>query len=376
MLGFSVRLALYFWRNSDLTAYWKWIGVMFLTSGALGQAAKPVAHPKAATASSPAANANIGAAVPVITIPGMCDKTPPDKAKTADCKTVVTHAEFEQLVASVAPGIDPEAKKQLASQYGMALVMVHKAHELGLDQGPKFQELMRVARIGVLTKELSQNLQEQAGKISDTEVETYYKNNEAAFQEVELQRIYVPRSKQSGEAKDKPGEDKPADPAAKDAAKKEQQESEDAMKKLAESLRARAAAGEDFDKLQSESIAASGFKGKPPSRLGKVRRSSLPPEQSDIFNLKAGETSQLIDSPAGYLIYKVGEKDTLPLDRVREEIFTTLVSQRMQDAMQAIQQSATPQLNPKYFTDATAPSGHPPAGPAEPPMKSPESGPK
>ena len=31
---------------------------------------------------------------------------------------------------------------------------------MGLDQGPKFQELMRVARIGVLTKELNQNLQD------------------------------------------------------------------------------------------------------------------------------------------------------------------------------------------------------------------------
>ena len=61
--------------------------------------------------------------------------------------------------------------------------MVHKAHEMGLDQGPKFQELMKVARIGVLTKELSQSLQDEAGKISDKEIETYYHNNEAAFQE-------------------------------------------------------------------------------------------------------------------------------------------------------------------------------------------------
>ena len=65
------------------------------------------------------------------------------------------------------PTIAPAARKQLATQYGMALVMVHKAHEMGLDKGPKFEELMRVARIGVLTKELNQQLQEEAGKISD-----------------------------------------------------------------------------------------------------------------------------------------------------------------------------------------------------------------
>jgi hypothetical protein len=234
---------------------------------------------------------------------------------------------------------------------------------------------MRVARIGVLTKELSLNLQKEAAKISDKDVETYYHNNEASFQEVDLQRVFIPRSKQAAENKDKPSDDA----AAKEAAKKERQDSEDAMKKLAEALRARAAAGEDLSKLQDEATAASGFKGKPPTRLGKVRRTSLPPEQVAIFDLKQGETSQLITAPNGYLVYKLGEKDTLPLDHVREEIIGALQSQRMQDAMQTIQQSATPELNPKYFTDATAdrPQGHAPGSEAAPPAaKSPESGPK
>ena len=286
----------------------------------------------------------------MITIPGLCDKPPVDKSKAANCKTVVTRAEFEQLVAAVAPTIAPPARKQLATQYGMALVMVHKAHEMGLDQGPKFQELMRVARIGVLTKELSQNLQEEAGKISDKEIETYYHNNEASFQEVELQRIFIPRSKQTAESKDKPARRR----GGQEAAQKEQQESEDAMKKLAEALRGRAAAGEDFAKLQDEAIAASGFKGKPPTRLGKVRRTSLPPDQGEVFNLKPGETSQLISTPNGYLVYKVGEKDTLPLDNVREEISPPCSRSACRMRCKAIQQSATPELNPKYFADAPA----------------------
>ncbi len=300
----------------------------------------------------------------MITIAGLCDKPPADQSKAADCKTVVTRAQFEQLVNAVAPTIAPAARKQLATQYGMALVMVHKAHEMGLDQGPKFQELMRVARIGVLTKELSQSLQEEAAKIPEKEIEAYYHNNEAAFQEIGLQRIFIPRSKQLVEGKDKPEDD---------AAKKQQQESEDAMKKLAETLRARAAAGEDFDKLQDEAAAAAEFKGKPPTQLGKVRRTSLPTEQADIFKLKPGETSQLISTPNGYLIYKVGEKDTLPLDKVHDEISSTLRSQHMQDALQTIQQSATPELNEKYFADAPAvpPSPNAPGAGTAPPTKSP-----
>ena len=155
----------------------------------------------------------------VITIPGLCEKPPVDKSKAATCKTVVTRAEFEQIVEAVAPNIAPGARKQLATQYGTALVMVHKAHQMGLDQGPKFQELMKVARVGVLTKELSQSLQEQAGHVTDKEVEDYYHNNEPAFQEADLQRIFIPRSKQSDDSKSKPGDE---------AAKQRQQESEDA----------------------------------------------------------------------------------------------------------------------------------------------------
>jgi hypothetical protein len=366
-----------------LRTHLRWIGWLIFAACAWGQAAPP-APPKAATASGSVAAhtggaATIGPDAAVITIPGMCDKPPADKAKTAGCKTVVTRAEFEQLIKAVAPTMDPATRKQLATQYGTALVMVHKAHEMGLDQGPRFQELMRVARIGVITKELGQKLQEEAEKISDKEVETYYHTNQGMFEEVELQRIFIPRSKQLPDSESKNDKDKSDDEASKAAAKKEQQESEDAMKKLAEGLRGRAAAGEDFAKLQDEAVAASGFKGKPPTKLGKVRRTSLPADQGDIFNLKAGETSQLISSGPGYLVYKVGEKDTLPLDHVREEIVAALQSQHMQDAMQAIQQSATPELNEKYFGDTTAdePGGHAPnGGAAKPAPKSPESGPR
>ena len=354
------------------------ICLLFAATLSWGQAAKPAAPPAApklaapshtGAAQSPEA-AGVSRDAAVITIPGLCDKPPVDKSKAADCKTVVTRAEFEQLVEAVAPTIAPAARKQLATQYGVALVMVHKAHQMGLDQGPKFQELMKVARVGVLTKELSQSLQEEAGHVSDQDVENYYHNNEIAFQEVDLQRIFVPRSKQAEDSKDKPSDD---------AAKKRQQESEDAMKKAAEALRVRAAGGEDFDKLQEEAAAAAEFKGKPPTKLGKVRRTSFPPAQAEVMNLKPGETSQLISTPNGFLIYKVGEKDTLPFDKVREEIVSTLRSQRMQDSLQAIQQSATPELNEKYFAEApaAAPQGKTPAdGEAKPPAKAPESGPK
>ncbi len=362
-----------------MTSHRGWICFLFLTTLTWAQTEKPAvpsAPPKAPTVSHAAGNSSDAETVArdaaVITIPGLCDR--PVSSKTAtdkpavECKTIVTRAEFERLVDTVAPTIAPPARKQLATQYGMALVMVGKAHQRGLDKGPKFEELMRVARISVLTKQLNENLQEEAGRVSDSDIKNYYDKNEPAFQEIDLQRIFIPRSKQAAEGKDK----------ATDDAKKTEQGSEEAMKKVADSLRARAAAGEDFDKLQEEAANASEFKGKPPTKLGKIRRTSLPPTQAEVMDLKPSETSQLITTPNGYLIYKAGERDTLPLDKVHDEIVSTLRSQRIQAALQAIQQSATPELNDKYFTETLpdSPGQTPAANRNAPPVKSPESGPK
>jgi hypothetical protein len=260
-----------------LRTYLAIVGLLFVTVMAWGQAPKSSAQPGAAKPPNPPhaaaaksagdAGAGVASSAAVITIQGPCDKPVAAKVKTTDCKTVVTRAEFESLVDSVAPNLPPSSRKQLATQYGIALAMVRKAHEMGLDQGARFQELMRVARVGVLTKELSQNLQEKASHVSEDDIAKYYRDNDAAFQEADLQRIFIPRSRQLAESKEKPSDDE---------AKKLQLEAEEGMKKEAEAVRARAAAGEDFDKLQEEAMIASNLKTKPPTKLGKVRRSSLP----------------------------------------------------------------------------------------------------
>ena len=192
------------------------IWFLLLTAMAWGQADKPAARPPSpkttppsdATAANPPETASVSPEAAVITIPGLCDKPAAGKSKPADCKTVVTRAEFEQLVDAVAPTIAPPAQKQLATQYGIALVMVHKAHEMGLDQGPKFQELMRVARIGVLTKELSQKMQDQAGHVSDKEIEAYYHNNEACISGSRIAAdLHTRAASRPRKTKTKPGDD-------------------------------------------------------------------------------------------------------------------------------------------------------------------------
>jgi hypothetical protein len=358
--------------------------VVCLLLGALawGQAANPTPSQPPAPAQNPPAQSNPAPAKPgtdakaapeassippdgaVITIQGLCDNPPADKSKASDCKTVITRAEFEKLVDALAPSMAPPARRQLATRYAMGLVMAHEAHKMGLDQGPRYEEMLRIARVQVATQQLGQSLQEKASQVPDKEIEDYYRNHSAEYEEASLDRIFIPKTKQMPT---------PATNVKLSEAetKKHQEDGEAAMKTEAEALRKRAAAGEPFSKLQDEAFQFAGLKSKPPTpSMGKVRRSNLPHDQVAVMELKPGAVSALISDASGFFIYKMGEKDTVPLDKVKEEIRGTLRTQRMQDAMQTIQKSATPELNEKYFGatpgSPLVPGGVHPQSPSDP----------
>jgi hypothetical protein len=330
-----------------------WI-CLLLGSLAWGQANSTPAgmpqKPAGAEASAPFVS-SVPPDATVITIQGVCDNPPADKGAMSDCKTVITRAQFDLIVEAVAPTMSAAARKQLANQYAVALAMVQKAHEMGVDKGPIFEERVKLSRIGVITKGLNQAMQEQAGQVPDKDVEEYYKNNLATYSEFDLQRVFVPKTKQLPPSKIK------LTPAQTE---KQQKDAEAAMKAEAEALRARALKGEAFSKLQAEAFQVAGQKNKPPSTdMGKMRHNSLPPNHASVMDLKTGEVSVLIAEPTGYFFYKMGEKDTVPLDKVKDEIHNTLRGQRMKEATEALQHSVTPTLNDAYFG---APAAETPAG--------------
>ncbi len=281
---------------------------------------------------------------PVITISGVCGSSPAGKTAAANCKMVITRAEFEKTLEAVQPKMSVSARRQFAERYVNALVLAQKAHERGLDQGALFEEHMKLARFQVLSEELNEALQEKTSHISDADIEEYYRKNLAEFQDVHLQRMFIPRIQQLPAPKEK----------LSDAEhQRRTQESENVMKAAADKMHARAAAGEKFDKLQDEVFQLAGIKSPSASTdLGKIRRASLPPSQISVMDLKAGEVSPVFSDPSGYIIYKAGEKETTPLDKVREEIREAVHLRRMQDEMRAIQESASPALDDSYFGPA------------------------
>ncbi len=374
-----------------------WLVCVFMGTLAWGQAAgtPPPAQPGQSSAPMPgmqmpaAPPPDMSAAVPpeepVITVKGVCPAKPAAakgtaakpaatasaKTPAADCKTVITKAEFEKLASGVAPNMTPQLRRQLASVLPRLIAMSDAAKKKGLDKTERYKETVKFAQMQILTNEYNRQIQEEAAKVPPADIEAYYKKNPEAYEQFNLDRLFVPRSKQA-DAENKEDEEKDeklSDDAkkAKEAADKAKaDEGEQAMTKLADSLRARAAAGEDFVKLQKEAFEAAGMKiDSPTVNLPKVRRTGLPPGHSAVFDLKAGEVSAVINDSGGHYIYKVISKDALTLDQAKDEIHSTLQNQRTREMTDAVQKSFTVDTNEKYF----GPPG--PAGGMTPPRHMP-----
>ena len=141
---------------------------------------KPMAAPSTVSvpghdAQNPAANrAVVAPGEPVISINGLCDSPPQSNRTNSDCKTIITRAEFETIVAAIQPNMSVRAKPEFASQYADALVMVKKAQELGLDKGAAFDEQMKVARVEILVRELKNLIRSESDQVSEKQIADYY----------------------------------------------------------------------------------------------------------------------------------------------------------------------------------------------------------
>jgi len=328
--------------------------------------ATPTPADKPAAQGAQPAAADVPPDAAVITIQGVCDKAD----KTApDCKTIITRADFDHMVETIAPKLPPPARKQFANRYANALIMSQAAEAQGLDKTPRFEEMLRLTRMQLLQQAIGQSVQEKAAQVPDKDIEDYYKANQPAFEEYHLLRIYIPRQKQALAGA----------PKLSEAAQQKHDEAEAAaMKKVAESIRTRLAAGADADALQKEAYVAARDKMTPPTtKLDNMRHNMLPPAQAAVYDLKPGEVSAVFEEDTSFVVFKMISKDELPLDKVRDEIRNTLRGQRIQDGMQAIQKSVTTTFNDAYFNVPGAPApggmrmmmGSPGTPPPPPPVK-------
>jgi hypothetical protein len=341
---------------------------------AWGQA-QPGATPAPASgtaAKAPDPAANVPETAVVLTIKGVCPaaaktegaakagatKAAAPAKKPADCKIEITRAQFEKIANGLAPAITPQLKKQLEQVLPRFMAMSEAAKVQGLDKTSQYAEKLKVAKMQILTNELQRKIQEDADKVPDSDVAAYYKKNPEAYEQYSLDRLYLPRFRQAepdenaSKEPEKLTEDQEKAKEAADKAKQDQSEQE--LNKLADTLRTRAAAGEDFTKLQKEAFEAAGTKVENPTvNLPTVRRTGLPPAHAAVFDLKVGEVSQVISDNGGHYIYKVVSKEVLPLDdKVKTEIHNKLKSERMKEKMDQYTNSFQAVPNEAYFGPA------------------------
>jgi parvulin-like peptidyl-prolyl isomerase len=316
-----------------------------------------------------AKKADISPETVVMTVEGVCEpapahptahaataKTPATASHAAktgtDCKTVVTRAQFESLADALQPNMNAATRKQLATFYPKLLLYAQEARQRGIDKDPKIKQALEFKRLQALAQELVRTTQEKASQVSDAEIEKYYKDNSAVFEQVGLQRLYVANNKIHNPS-DEDKDDKKEDDAKAEATRKADEE---VMKKEADSVHDRAAKGEDFEKLQKEAYEVAGLQGTPPKTdIGRLTRAELPANHRAALDLNMGQVSQIFVEGNGYYIYKVTSKDIKPLAQVREQIRATVAQQKTQDALQALDQKAKTELNEAYFAPPPAP---------------------
>lgn len=372
-------------------------------------ASSPVNQQAQETEKANESAASVPANAAVITIDGVCDSqtraasatkggpaksSAASKPATAGCKTVITKAQFDEMANNLAPNITPQMKRQLAGVLPRLMAMASEAKKQGLENTPQYKERVKFNRMQILAQELQQKMQEEATKVPPAEIEKYYKDHPEMFEQYNVERLFVPRMKQvEPELKDeKEGKASEEQQKEKEAAEKaNQEEGEKAMSKLADDLRARAAAGEDFLKLQKEAFEAAGMKIESPTvSLPNIRRSGLPPAHAAVLDLKPGEVSTVISDSGGHYVYKVISKSEVSLDQATNEIKGRMQNDRMREQMDKLNNSFKVETNEAYFgaagpnpmprpmhpgpggiaRPATAPPQTPPA--AQPPAAKPQ----
>jgi hypothetical protein len=295
----------------------------------------------------------VKADTPVITVKGLCPaaKSATSKAtagKTgAACKTVVTREEFEHLISLLGPNLPAAQARVFATRYAQTLVMAAEAKKRGFDKEPEVAELMRYAQMQILEHELTASMQKNSARLADRDAETYYKENQQRFEKADLLRLYIPRQR-AGEA-------------ATGGEKTDSAQPPIDAKGIAEALQKRAAAGEDFDKLQKEAMDLTQTKAAaPPTKLSKMAKEGLPPTQRTVWDLKPGEVSGVLEEPTAYFVYKMVSREAPPFEQVKDEIRNALKAHTLQQWSDGVLKDKPAELNEQYF---------PPPGPSRPEMR-------
>ena len=307
------------------------LAMSLLSSVATSQTGSAAAPPAASAGTVD--TATVGPDAPVVTVDGFCGTDPNAKQK-APCRTVLTRTEFEKLAdASGASGM--AAKASFAAFYVQFSLFAREAQKRGIDKDPLFQRKLEMARIQLLGQVLLQDLQAKSRQFAPGDLEKFFRENPAPFEQGALLRVYVPNTKFNTQPN---GIQQPMPETAPE------------MKLVAEAIYSRARAGADFETLQKEALDTANLKEEMSAKLEKMSRGQLRKTHQVVFDLKPGEVSALFDErDEGYYIYKIVSKEIPPFESVKSDVEIALEKQRMDTWTKDITEPAKVSLSEQYF---------------------------
>ena len=286
---------------------------------------------------------NVAPNAAVVVIPGVCPRDAASaktgsamdaSGKASPCQTVITKEQFNSMLSGMnlaAQISTPAAMRNFAESYSQLLALASEGEKAGAESDPRFQELMRIARIRALADSYRHSLEEKYSNPPQEDIEAYYKENISKYDSFKVERIIVP-SINSGRT-----------PAAR-------AENDQKIQKLASDIRERAARGEETQKLQDEVYKVLNLPTPPKTDLGMKRRGGLPAViEKDLLALKPGEVTKLENEMSGLNIYKLRSRDTIPVEYVKAEIVRDLHQKNMEAAIKAVTGNIHPEFNEQFF---------------------------
>ncbi len=359
---FVLVFMIHFLSGGVMQMRYSWLGLtLFLVlslQSTVGHAQTDPANGQSQKTQTPAPTGP-GSEVPpdaaVITIDGLCDSgftastlpvptsgtAGPSKAIDPGCKTVITRAQYEYLLGVL--GAKPSAYHGLkfARRYAEVLLFSEKGRELGVEKDPKFQEKIRYNYLEALDQFTLARLQEQADAISDAEAAKYYKEHPERFVQSHILQISVPKHKNHD-----------ATPGATLTPSQDTAE-QVYMHNVALTIQKEAVAGGDPEKLQEKAYKIAGEESVPDIDMGNQVPDLIPMEYRKLmFDLNAGQVSQIAEDDHEFLIFKCVEKHAIPPSEAKR--FAGWL--RMRDSKTALRDSVKTQYNQQYFPTASVPA--------------------
>lgn len=307
------------------------------TSGApAGQPLTSAPGPQVAPPPVPQPSYNPDSVAPdaaVVVVHGVCQNNGAPANPDA-CKMVITKQQFMAMIGgmNIASQLStPSAMRSFAESYSQLLALAGAGEKNGAESDPRFQELMRIARIRALAETYRHSLEEKYSNPSQQEIEAYYKENIDKYEALKVERIIVPTANFN------------RTPAAR-------AEYDKKIKQLAADIHERAARGEETQKLQDEAYKALNLPASPRTDLGVKRRGGLPAAiEKDLFALKPGEVTKLETEPSGLNIYKLRSRETITVEYVKGEIVRDLHKKNMEEAIKSVTGTVHSEFNDQFF---------------------------